>query len=161
MPVHQPGPFGGGPLVEDLIRRPDGERPAVRHHVACIHDKIHDHLFELTSVGLHRAPLPHRADLELDLRTDQPAKHGCQIADDRVEVEHHRRQNLSTAESEKLPRQVGRVTARVENLDTSACVGSSGGKRSMMSWLNPTITVSRSLKSWATPPASNINGRRI
>ena len=89
----------------------------MRHRVACIHDKIHDHLFELTSVGLHRAPLPHRADLELDLRTDQPAKHGCQIADDRVEVEHHRRQNLSTAESEKLPRQVGRVTARVENLD--------------------------------------------
>jgi len=38
------------------------------------------------------------------------------IADDVVEVEHQGRQNLRAAECEKLPRQIDRITAGVENL---------------------------------------------
>ena len=41
--------------IEIDVRRLDRQRSTVRHRIARVHHEIHEHLLELTTIGLHHA----------------------------------------------------------------------------------------------------------
>ena len=55
-------------------------------------------------------------ELELDVLSDEPAEHRRQVADQRVDVEHLRLEDLLAAEGQELARQAGRALGRPPDL---------------------------------------------
>ena len=76
----------------------DGQRPTVRHRVACVDDEIHDHLLDLSAVGEHRAGRRIEARHDLDLGADEAAQQGLCAPHDVIHVERGRLEHLATAE---------------------------------------------------------------
>ena len=106
--------------LDESTRRLDGQRAPMRHGVARVDDKIHDDLLELAGIGLDRATPGAPADIEVDVLSDQAPQHGRQAGDDRVEIEHPRRDDLLAAEGEELTGEAGRELTGAQDLE---CVG--------------------------------------
>ncbi len=80
----------------------DGEAAAVGHRVARVHHQVHDHLLDLTRIGLH-PPESHRGDhRQVHVLADQPSEHRLHPGHHRVEVQHLRLEHLLAAEREQL-----------------------------------------------------------
>ena len=85
------------------------------------------HLLELAGIGLSTRPRsPDRRCAARPILAEQPAQHRRQLADDLVEVEHARLQDLLPAEREQLAGQRGRALRPPANLDD---VGAAYGRR--------------------------------
>ena len=66
----------------------DGHAAALRHRVARVDDEVQHDLLDLPGVGDDHQRLRRADDLEVDLRTDQPAQHRVHAAHDVAEREH-------------------------------------------------------------------------
>src|SRR5262249_59058034 len=64
--------------------------------------QVQDHLLELARVGLDVSQLRVEYDLELDVLSDQAVEQQPDVADDVIQVEDLRRQQLTAAEGEQL-----------------------------------------------------------
>ena len=71
-----------------------------------------------------------------------------------IQIQHARLQHLHAAESQQLPRQRGRAVRGFAHLRDARCAALSVPNFISSRSLCPFITVSRLLKSCATPPAS-------
>ena len=125
--------------------------PPSRHRVAGVGGEVEDHLLELRAVGLDRREVGREPDADADVVADDPAQHRLHVGDDLVEVEHARVQHLPAAEGQQLARERRRpgAAARAISASSSRAVARRAGSRRSRA-----ITVSRLLKSCATPPAS-------
>ena len=109
-----------------LVRRGDPQSSAVRHRIARVRREIHQHLIELTGIGLHDVESGVDGDLELDVLANQPRQQRCHGVHDLVEVDGTRLQHLFAAECQELPRQVGGPLARFLDLQHVAPAGMVG-----------------------------------
>jgi hypothetical protein len=98
------------------VPRLDGQAPAVRHGVARVDGEVHEHLVELTRVGLDAAQVGIQGGGELDVLPDQPPQHLLHVRDEVVEVDNLRLEDLLPAEGQKLPGQARRALRRFQDL---------------------------------------------
>ena len=98
---------GGVRVVQIHVGRLQGELAPVRHRVAGVHGQVHDYLLELAGIGLDppRGGCEPRA--ERDVFAQEAAQHLLQVADQRVDLEHGRLQDLLAAERQQLAGQPG------------------------------------------------------
>ena len=89
------------------LRGADGELAAIRHRVARVDGEVHDHLFELDEVGLHRPEIAPVHDSNVDLLADQAPQQHRQVGQRFAEIEHLRPQRLAARERQQLPHQAG------------------------------------------------------
>ena len=83
----------------------DGQFSAIRHGIAGIQDKVHQHLLDLSGIGHHPAKAHGAHNRKGHVFTQQPAQHPFHSADDLVQVQHLGLQRLLAAEREELPRE--------------------------------------------------------
>ena len=72
-----------------------------------IDHQVHDDLFELGGIGLHRLQGLVEKDDQVDVFADEPAQHRLQVGDHRIEVGHPGLQQLLAAEGQELAGQGG------------------------------------------------------
>ena len=85
----------------------DGQAAAAGHGVASVDGEIHDDLLDLAAVGLDEPEILYRAGVELDIFADEAAQHFLHFADDGLNIENFRRENLLAAEGQQLLRERG------------------------------------------------------
>ena len=80
----------------------DGQAPALRHRVACVHRQVQDDLLDLRGIGLHATQrgVEHRD--QLDRLADQRPQHLRDVRHHAVEIQHPRLEHLLAAEGEEL-----------------------------------------------------------
>ena len=94
------------PVLAELdLVEPHGDAAAVGHRVARVDDEVHHALLDLSRVGDDDERPGGDDDLEIDLRSDQPAQHRVHAAYDVGEREAARPRRLPAAEREQLPRE--------------------------------------------------------
>ena len=86
-------------------------RPPLRHRVAGVDRQVHQHLLDLAGVGLDRAGLADGADVELEVLADQAPQHAIELADDGVEIDDARLDDLPAREQQQLAGQGGGALA--------------------------------------------------
>ena len=96
------GAAGGLGRGHRLQRGLDGQAAAAGHGVAGVDREVHQHLLDLARVGLDRAGLADGADVELEVLADQPPQHAIELADDRVEIDDARLDDLPAGEQQQL-----------------------------------------------------------
>ena len=94
-----------------LQRRLDDQPAAVGHRVAGVDRQVHQHLLDLARVGLDRAGLADGADVELQVLADQAPQHAIELADDGVEIDDARLDDLPAREQQQLAGQGGGALA--------------------------------------------------
>src|ERR1700680_2599979 len=77
--------------------------------MARVHHEVHQHLLELARIGVDRSDFWIERYLELDVLSDQAAKHVLEVADYGVDVHHPRLHHLLPAEREQLSGETGRT----------------------------------------------------
>src|SRR5438128_8728510 len=92
-------------FVDIDIRRLDRQLAAVGHRVSGVDDEVDEHLLDLARIGLDAAESTAEDGDHLDVLADQAAEHLVHLADDVVEPEDARLQELLAAEREQLPRE--------------------------------------------------------
>src|SRR4051794_12368205 len=95
-----------------LVARANGNGAAVRHGIARVHPEIEENLFELSGIGFDPAINGMGLCPNLKALTDDAAEQLLHIADQLVQVENLRLQELLAAEGEQLARQGGGLFAR-------------------------------------------------
>ena len=154
-PGASPGCARGVGVVELDVARLQGQRAAVGHGVAGVHREVHEHLLDLARVGRTR---PRSGASTVTSSTSSPitrGQHRLRFGHHGVQVEDPRLQDLAPAEGQQLPGEGGRAVGGVADLASCGAPPASPAARSRRSSsLYPMITLSRLLKSWATPPAS-------
>ncbi len=88
--------------IEGDIGGLNRELASTRHGVTGVHSQIHDHLLELSWVGLHGAQTISHYHDQLDVFADQTVQDFLDMADLRVEVQNLGIEHLLAAEGEKL-----------------------------------------------------------
>ncbi len=96
-------------LVELHVARLDPERPALRHRVARVHGEVHEHLLDLTGVGLHASEAGREVLADPHVLAEEAREHRLGVRDDFVQDEDRDPLDLLAAEREELPRQRGRA----------------------------------------------------
>ena len=111
-------------LVDVHVRGLDRQLASLRHRVARVDDEVHEHLLDLTWVGLH-APEPRFEDGDdLDVLADQAAQHLVHFAEDVVQLKNSGLEKLLPAEREQLAGQrAGSVGRLGDLLDVLANAG--------------------------------------
>ena len=94
----------------------NGQRAAIRHGIAGINCKVHDHLFYLSGVHFYIPELRIQNDAQFDTFSYYPAEHFFDVGYHGIEVKNDRFQNLLSAKCEKLARELGRPGTRVLDL---------------------------------------------
>ena len=91
--------------------------PALRHRIARIDHQIHNHLLDLSGIRLDRAGrgVEFRTEFD-DIFTDETPQHAVHIGDQRIEIQHFRRDKLTAAERQQLTSQPGCPVCRFLNL---------------------------------------------
>ena len=92
-------------LVERCVRGFDGDLPAVRHGVARVDDEIDDGVFELAHIHERRPEAAAEDGLDRDRLPHRAGQHLRQAADQAVEVDLARAQDLLAGECEQTLRQ--------------------------------------------------------
>ena len=90
-------------------------------------------------------------DDQLDVLSDEAPEHAFDVADDRVQRQYVRFHRLLPAEGHQLANQVRRPFASLCISSILARMGLPTDSSSSSTWLCPMMTVSRLLKSWASP----------
>ncbi len=111
----------GIPLVEGHVVRLDRDLAALRHGVAGVHDEVHDHLLDVTTIDFDMAERRRCQGHELDVFPDDSLQHLVDIGEHVVQVEHVRLGHLLSAEHQKLFREVrGSLTGLADFLEIVA-----------------------------------------
>ena len=103
-------------LVDVHVRRLDRQLASVRHRVARVDDEVHEHLLDLTRVGLHAPERAAEDGDDLDVLADQAAQHLVHLADDVVQLQDPRLEKLLPAEREQLAGQRAGSVGRLGDL---------------------------------------------
>ena len=98
-----------------------GQPTALGHGVTGVDGKVHQNLFHLARVGLHRHERGVNAGDPLNVLTNHPGQHFLYIADRFIQVEHCRLQDLFAAEGEQLlSERGGAIGSALDLLDAVA-----------------------------------------
>ncbi len=89
---------------------------AFGHRVARVRAQVHQDLFELPGIGPDPREGHSAADFDVDVAADQPPEQRLDRADDLVQVQYSRLQNLLAAECQQLTRQRCRSLRRSTDL---------------------------------------------
>ena len=109
-------------LVELHVGGLDHEVAAFRHRVSGVDCQVHDHLLELTGIGLDTIERPVQRGHQPDVLADQALQERLGARHDTVEIEHLRLQDLLTAEGQQLLGQrCGAFAGPPHLLDVGAC----------------------------------------
>ena len=95
----------------DLQGGLDHETAAVGHRVAGVDGQVHQHLLDLAGIGLDRARFADGADVELEILADQAPQHAIHLADDRVQIDDARLDDLAPREEQQLAGEGGGALA--------------------------------------------------
>ena len=105
------GPYERGTaamtIIHDNPLSLDGERSSAGHRVLGIDHEIHQHLFQLTSIGPCVCGFVGEAGEELDIFTNQRTEQPLHVRDNRVYIDDFQFQQLLATEGEQLARQGG------------------------------------------------------
>src|SRR5207245_10139392 len=85
-------------LIQLGVHRFDDQCSALRHGIACVHSKIHDHLLDLARVSLHCAQLGAGDHHQLNVFTNHTVQHLEIFCDHSVEVDDPGGKHLLAAE---------------------------------------------------------------
>ncbi len=118
-----PGMFSQRIGVEQDIGGANGQSASGGHGVAAIDHQVHDGLFELTGVRLDGGQLRVERCRQIDVFADQPTDHLFEIADQAVQVQLDRGQDLLAAEGQQLPRQIAGALARPVDIHEDRILG--------------------------------------
>ena len=103
-------------FVHFHVRRPDGQRPAVRHGIHGVHRQVHQHLVQLPRIG-HDGPLRGIGlDDQLDIFPDQALQHGLVLGHQAAQIHRSGLDDLFAAESQQLAGEIGGALSRLANL---------------------------------------------
>ena len=91
----------------------DLELPAFRHRIQGVDDEIHQHLFDLAFVGFDAQESVAEIEDQFDIFADERLKHDVHVADDGIQVEYLRLENLFAPKSHQLPRHRCRLLRRI------------------------------------------------
>ena len=83
----------------------DRDHAALRHGVARVDDKVHDHLLELDRIDPQPTKGIAQLQLEPDVVAHEPPEHFLQVADGRVQVDDPRLRRGAAAERQELARE--------------------------------------------------------
>src|SRR2546426_4444626 len=86
---------------------------AIRHRVEGIDNKIHQHLFDLTSIRLDAPEVFAQMEDHVDVVAGERLEHHVHVSDDRVQVEYPGLKNLFAPERQELPRHRSRFLRSV------------------------------------------------
>ena len=121
--------LGAGPGIEVgdvLVRRGDGEPPAVRHRVARVHHQVHDHLLQVAGVGTHHPDRGREHRHQRQIVADQRRQQPDQVADQPVQVHRPGFGRVAAAEGEDLPGESRRPLRRLADLLQTFALGIAG-----------------------------------
>ena len=82
----------------------DLELSAFRHRIQGVDDEIHQHLLDLAFVGFDAPESVAEIEEQIDVFADERLKHDVHVADDGIQVEYLRLENLFATKSHQLPR---------------------------------------------------------
>ena len=85
----------------------DGDLPALGHGIPGIHRQVHDHLLDLTGIGLDHAQVRPQDGHQIDVLADQAPQHLIQVHDQIIEIQDLGREDLLAAEGQELAGQGG------------------------------------------------------
>src|SRR5580704_3122322 len=118
--------MGCGELfVDGDIPRSDGQDPAIRHRIACVHRQVEKNLLDLSSISSHGLEGARSAGDQLHVFTDGSAKQGLDFGDDVVDVEDLEVSYLSPSEGEEL---VGEPGSSIRGRGNLGDVAEHGGQ---------------------------------
>ena len=88
----------------DVVRG-EHQLAALRHRIARIDCKIHQHLFDLTAVGAHLSQGGITFGFQLHVFAQEPLQEFLHIADNFAKIHSFKCEDLTAAEGQQLPRQ--------------------------------------------------------
>ena len=103
-------------FVESDVGGFDGQFPALRHGIARVDGKIHNHLIDLSRIGADRSQSGPRHHHEIYVLANHASQHFQILSYDLVHVEHLRSKHLFAAEGEQLPRKRCRALRSIGDL---------------------------------------------
>jgi len=89
------------------VLRLNRQRSTIGHRVARVDDEVHQHLLHLSVVSADEAEIRVEPRLQQDVLAEYTQEHAFHLADDAVQVEERRLEDLLPAEGEQLSRQRG------------------------------------------------------
>jgi hypothetical protein len=96
--------------------RRDGDRAAVRHRVARVDDKVHQHLLELAFVSPHKPQVRIVREGERDLLPREPIEEMCEVRQRVAQVEELGLERLLAREGEELAHEARRAVGVLVDL---------------------------------------------
>ena len=94
----------------------DQEFPAVWHGVAGIDRQVHEHLLDLSWIGLDPAQPGAQYHGQFNILSNQPAQHLFHVGDHHIQIQDLRLKHLAAAEGQQLLRQGGGAVPGLANL---------------------------------------------
>ena len=131
----------------------DGDDSPIRHRIAGIHAQVQDHEFELGPVDLDRPQVIGEFGLHLHIAAERAVQQFSHAIEQPVQIDRFGLERLAPRECEQLPAQRGAPLGCLAHLIDDALLPA-GVFRPLQKAQPPDMTMSRLLKSWATPPVS-------
>src|SRR6266550_4974996 len=89
---------------------------ALGHCISGVDHEVHQHLFDLTGIGLNSFKRQIEFGGELNIFANQSPQHLVHIRDHVIKIDRQRLQNLLAAESQQLPSKIGSAIPSLLNL---------------------------------------------
>ena len=104
-------------FIQRHLPRLNRELPAARHGVGGIDHQIDENLLELRRIHHDEADPWRERNHQVDMLEYEPLEHRLHAADDHVDVENFRLQDLFSAEGEELSREARSTFSRLLDLE--------------------------------------------
>ena len=141
-------------VVNEHLAGFDHELAPLRHGVPRVNRKVHQHLAELSGIDLDSADVLIEGDGQCDILAYHPAQQCLGFLDDFIDIQHFGQEDALPAEGQQLAGQCRGSFAGPVNRFEAFGVRIVVGKSRERDLAVTGITVSKLLKSWATPAAN-------